>query len=119
MALGEREPPHGNDDMTDLTKLARGRDCQIRVPGYCAPGPENEAVVACHVRLLGISGMSLKAPDFMIAFGCAPCHAVVDGQRGSWVEFPQILRDLMLFEGCFRTQAILFHEGYLWVKGAK
>ena len=91
----------------NLRKLAKGRDCEIRVPGHCLPG--NETVVGCHVRQSGISGMSLKSPDLFIAFGCHACHQVVDGQCKS--EFTVEERRLMLLEGMVRTQAILVREG--------
>lgn len=95
--------------MTDLRKLAKGRDCTIRVPGYCLRHPET--VVLCHFRLIGISGMSMKSPDWLGAFGCFACHQVVDGQQKS--QFTVEQRRLMLAEGVFRTQLILADEGYL------
>ncbi len=97
--------------MSKLTDSARGRDCTIRVPHTCAPGPENETVVGCHVRMSGVSGYGLKAPDCLIAFGCFACHQVVDGQVPS--EFSYEQRRLMLLEGMARTQAILWKEGIL------
>lgn len=92
-----------------LRSEARGRDCEIRVPGHCLPG--NETVVGCHVRMTGISGMGLKSPDFLIAYGCFACHQVVDGQRKSEYTYEQ--RRLMLLEGMARTQVILWNEGKL------
>jgi hypothetical protein len=91
----------------NLRKQAKGRECEIRVPGYCAPG--NETVVGCHIRLIGISGYGLKAPDIFIAFGCQQCHDVCDGRMPSEYSYEQ--RRLMLLEGMVRTQAILLREG--------
>ncbi len=72
----------------NLTALARGRNCEIRVPGDC---------------------------DRLGAFGCRRCHDIVDGRAGSWVAYPQTLRDLMLLEGTARTLAILVNEGVILV----
>jgi hypothetical protein len=93
--------------MTNLRKEARGRDCQIRVPNHCLC--TNETVVGCHIRMSGITGFGIKAPDFFIAFGCYACHQIVDGQRNS--EFTPNERRLFLLEGMARTQAILLREG--------
>ena len=93
----------------NLRNEARGRPCQIRVPHICAPGPDNETVVGCHVRMMGISGYGLKSSDVLIAFGCFACHQVVDGQVTS--EYSHDERRLMLLEGMVRTQAILIGEG--------
>jgi hypothetical protein len=92
-----------------LRSEAQGRNCEIRVPGHCLPG--NETVVGCHVRMIGVSGIGMKAPDFLIAYGCFACHQIVDGQRKS--EFTAEQRRLMLLEGMVRTQVILYQEGKL------
>lgn len=96
----------------NITELARGRPCEIRVPGGCALP---ETTVFCHVRMADLSGLGLKAPDWLGAFGCERCHNIVDGRLGSWVEFPQWSRDLMLFEGMARTLVILISEGVIYV----
>ena len=93
----------------DLTKLARGMPCQIRVPTVCNGNPET--TVACHVRLIGISGAGYKAPDLLIAFGCSSCHAVVDGQQTSSYDYGA--RRLMLLEGMARTQVWLAEHGFV------
>ncbi len=91
--------------MTDLRKLARGADCQIRVPGICCGN--NETVVLCHLRMTGISGFGLKAPDALASYGCQPCHDFVDGRShpNNTAEY----RRTLLLEGVARTQ-------YLWIK---
>ena len=95
--------------MKDLTKLAKGEECQIRCPTECNGDPTT--TVACHVRLIGISGAGYKSPDLFIAFGCSNCHAVVDGQHGSSYSYEQ--RRLMLVEGMIRTQQLLIDKGVL------
>ena len=96
----------------NIPDLARGRACEIRVPGGCA---SRETTVFCHVRMPDLSGLGFKAPDWLGAFGCARCHDIVDGRAGSWVEFPQWARDLMLHEGTARTLVILANEGVIQV----
>jgi hypothetical protein len=98
--------------MTNLRNLARGQDCLIRVPGYCLFMPET--VVLCHYRLMGVSGAGMKSPDLLGAYGCAACHAVVDGQQDS--HFTRDECRLMLAEAIFRTQLVLLEGGVLVVK---
>lgn len=97
----------------NITELARGRDCLIRVPGECLH--TRDTTVDCHVRLPDISGFGFKAPDWLAAFGCARCHDICDGRAGSWVTFPQWSRDLLLLEGAARTLVILINEGVIYV----
>lgn len=95
--------------MTDLRKLARGRICQIRVPGVCDGNPET--VVLAHVRKINISGIGMKSPDVFGAWSCMKCHLCVDGHSKS--DFTSAERRLMLLEGMVRTQQILIDEGIL------
>lgn len=97
----------------NLTQLARGRLCEIRVPEECLR--TCETVVLCHVRLPDVSGLGLKAPDWLGAFGCARCHDIVDGRAGDWIMYPQATRDLLLLEGTARTLVILVMEGVILV----
>ncbi len=43
--------------MTDFKKEARGRDCQIRIPGVCNFNPET--TVLTHYRMSGTCGMGI------------------------------------------------------------
>ena len=95
--------------MTNLRKEARGRPCQIRVPGICTGGGED--TVLAHYRLAGASGVGLKPPDLMGAWSCAACHDAVDGRNTQGCE-----RDFLRLchaEGVFRTQRELEREGKL------
>jgi hypothetical protein len=94
-----------------LTKQARGRECQIRIPLHCLG--TTETVVACHIRMIGISGIGMKAPSIFCSWGCQICHQIVDGQRNSEFTFEE--RRLFLLEGMVRTQAILLSEGRIKV----
>lgn len=93
--------------MTDLRAEARGRDCQIRssVCNY-----DNSTVVLAHVRMNGISGMGLKAPDLLGAWACSACHALVDFGRYLDTTMERDDRDLLLLRGVMRTQAQLIRE---------
>ena len=91
---------------TRLRQLARGRECQIRIPGCC--NGDNETTVGCHYRLGGLSGIGLKPHDLFIAWGCSDCHQAVDSLKCLGWSSDQIM--LMHAEGVFRTQAILLAE---------
>jgi hypothetical protein len=93
----------------NLRKEARGRECQIRIPGVC--NGNSETVVLCHLnnkRLFGV-GTGQKVPDMFGAWGCNSCHDVVDGR----VEVQEMMTTMMFYEGVFRTQNILLSEDKL------
>lgn len=101
--------------MTDLTQLARGKPCMIRLPGIC--NRDSTTTVFCHVRITGLSGAGLKAPDLFGSFGCSACHAVVDGQVPSDLTYEA--RRLALLEGMVWTLAWFIENGYVVVKGER
>ena len=65
--------------MTDLRKLAEGKDCLLRIPGVCCR--DSTTVVLCHIKC-GWCG-SLKPPDIVGVWGCWACHDVIDGRQQS------------------------------------
>jgi hypothetical protein len=85
----------------DLRAEAAGRTCQIRLEGCTG-----EPVCLCHVRLSGISGMGLKAPDLLGAHGCASCHEKVDS-----TERHNLQTQFDFLCAVLRTQAQLIREG--------
>jgi hypothetical protein len=87
-----------------LTRYARGRDCQIRLPGIC--NGDSATVVLAHYRLPGISGMGIKPPSLIGAWACFACHSVVDRDKSDAVQ-------LAFAHGVFRTQYQLLREGLL------
>lgn len=90
-----------------ITKAARGRDCQIRIPGVC--NGNSETVVLAHYRLAGTCGTGMKPPAILGAWACSSCHDAVD-QRSSC----SISRDeLRLYhaEAVMRTINVLCKEG--------
>lgn len=68
----------------NLRQLAKGRDCQIRLPGICNRNPET--VVLAHFRMIGISGMGKKSPDWCGAWACSDCHSYVDSHKDPQTE---------------------------------
>ena len=90
--------------MSKLRKLAKGRDCKIRLPGVCNFNPET--TVLAHYRLAGISGMGLKSPDLLGAWACSDCHAYVDTHKDDSTA-------RAFLEGVMRTQAQLVKEDVL------
>lgn len=89
--------------MTVLRKLARGKDCQIRLP--CC-NHDNATTVLAHLRLSGLSGIGLKANDIFGAYSCSACHTWVDSHKDDKTK-------VAFFEGIFRTQAQLLKEGHI------
>lgn len=90
----------------NLRKLARGRQCLVRLQG-CTGGGED--TVLSHYRLSGLSGVGLKPPDIIGAWCCSKCHDIVDGR----VQIANLTRQeirLAHAEGCLRTVAALHKE---------
>lgn len=94
----------------NLRKAAKGRACMVRLEGIC--NHNSETVVLAHIRLQGVSGMGLKAPDALGAWCCSNCHAEVDGQTHKSGMTRDELR-LAHFEGMARTIWQLHKEGLI------
>ncbi|HEJ7270062.1 TPA: DUF1364 domain-containing protein [Serratia marcescens] len=94
--------------MSKLTDEARGRDCQIRIPGIC--NRNLETTVTAHYRLSGTCGTAMKPDDTQAAWACSACHDEVD--RRTRLNDANYAR-LMHAEGVMRTQGILRKEGKL------
>ena len=92
--------------MANLREVARGRECQIRIPGVCNGNPET--TVLCH---LPSRGMGTKSHDLHGAWGCSDCHDCVDSrQTNNWS--PELIK-LWFLEGVIRTQERLIAEGLI------
>lgn len=96
-----------NIRQTKLTRAARGRDCQVRVPGVC--NGNSETTVLAHYRLAGTCGMGSKPHDLQAAWACSACHDWADNRSRRDVDHVQAR--LYLAEGVMRTQDILIREG--------
>lgn len=90
--------------MSNLRKLARGRECQVRLPTIC--NGNSDTVVLAHLRLGGLSGMGVKARDEFGAWCCSNCHQFCDTHHDDATK-------VAFYEGIFRTQAQLLKEGHL------
>ncbi|MCU7840873.1 MAG: DUF1364 domain-containing protein [Candidatus Thiodiazotropha sp. (ex Troendleina suluensis)] len=92
--------------MTNLRKEARGRPCQVRVPGICKGDPAT--VVLAH---LNGGGGAMKHHDLHGAWACYECHQWLDVEYTKTASRDE--RDLNHLQGVIRTQQILIKEGKL------
>ena len=90
--------------LNHLRKLAKGKDCQIRVPSICNRDPET--TVLAHFRMAGLSGLGLKPHDIFGAWACSACHAYVDTHHDE-------LTQLEFAHGVLRTQKSLLDMGVI------
>jgi hypothetical protein len=95
--------------MTNLRKEARGRGCMVRIPEVC--NCNSETVVLAHVRIAGISGMGLKAPDLLGAWACSACHDAID--RRAHLDLDRDYVRLLHLEGMARTINQLLKENLI------
>lgn len=92
--------------MGNLRKEARGRECQVRLPGICNGNPET--VVLAHYRMVGICGTGMKPDDLFGAWACSRCHDEIDRRtRITDVNEARVAH----LEGVIRTQNALLREG--------
>lgn len=90
-----------------FTRLARGRECTVRLPGICNFDPAT--TVLAHVRLPGLSGMGIRANSLLGAWACACCHDAID--RRAHLDLERDYVRLAHYEGVLRTLASLIAEG--------
>lgn len=62
----------------DLRRLAKHKECQVRIPGHC--NHNFETVVLAHIRRGGVAGVGQKPPDLCGVWACSGCHDVIDGR---------------------------------------
>ena len=96
--------------MTKFRKLARGRECMVRLPGICCGDPAT--TVLAHLRIAGYCGTGLKPDD--VAFGawaCARCHDACDGRLRTDFSHDELQQAHAI--GVCRTVAHLRQEGVL------
>ena len=95
--------------MTNLRKLARGMECQIRLPGIC--NFNTETTVLAHYRLPGTCGCRNEAPDLLGAWACSACHDAIDHRSAPTMTFHE--RRLSHAEGVMRTLNELIKRRFL------
>ena len=93
----------------NLRQLARDQDCYVRLPGICNGDPQT--TVLAHVRLIGVSGMGMKAPDILACPACSSCHDSID--RRAHMDLDRDYVRLAHFEGVARWQAKLWKHGVI------
>ena len=88
----------------NLRQAARGRECQVRIPGVCNFDPAT--TILAH---LNGAGMGRKASDIHASLCCSACHDVADSRVQSVYTSDEV--KLMFLEGIMRTQEIWLTEG--------
>lgn len=92
----------------NLRKEAKGRECQVRLPGIC--NGNSETVILAHYRMAGLNGIGMKPNDILGAWACSRCHDECDRRtRKLETDFVRLAHA----EGVFRTQSLLQSEGKL------
>lgn len=89
-----------------IRQSAKGKDCQVRIPGVCTFNPDETV----HAHKNG-GGMGMKEEDMLGARCCSSCHDVIDGRAKSGFTDEEVL--IMFYEGIFRTQKQLLLEGLI------
>lgn len=92
----------------NLRKEAKGRDCQVRLPGICNFNPET--TVLAHYRMAGLNGAGMKPDDIFGAWCCHACHDECDRRTR---HLDKDFVEKAHLEAVLRTQAILRREGKL------
>jgi hypothetical protein len=104
--------------MTPARRNAKGQPCTLRLPG-CYPGPDNEQVVLCHLRMFSGGGMRQKPHDSEAVFGCMHCHDILDGR--DWLDTPVPVGYASIWEciawALVRTLRLQREAGVLVMKG--
>ncbi|WP_433886660.1 DUF1364 domain-containing protein [Pseudomonas vranovensis] len=90
-----------------LTKAARGRECQVRIPGVCNGDPGT--TVLAHYRMASTCGVGMKPNDLQGAWACSACHDAIDSRSKTMFSHDELR--FMHLEGVVRTLDILVSEG--------
>lgn len=99
-----------------LRKLAKGQDCQIRIPSVC--NFNNETTVLCHLNGSGTGtkyGNAEPAEDMFGAWGCSACHDAVDKRNNNHNHNYHMIM-LWFYDGVIRTQKHLIKMGEICLK---
>jgi hypothetical protein len=99
-ALGDRR----GFVLPDLRKFARGKPCQMRLPGVC--NGREETSVLCHTRRGGASGMGRKPCNLSAFIGCSECHAVYDRRAPAPPQMDRADVELAAFDAVCRTHEL-------------
>lgn len=95
----------------ELLAIARGKKCQIRIPGICNGNPET--TVAAHSNWYeNGKGGALRAHDCFAAWACSACHFEID--QGKLLDYEE--KKIYWQRGFERTLVAMFEQGILEVK---
>lgn len=92
-----------------LEKLARGKECYLRLPGVCNGNPET--TVLCHIRRGGLGGIGYKPVSISAMPMCSHCHDAYDGRAN--VEYTRTEMDAEALRGLVQWLDWLFREEWL------
>ncbi len=96
--------------MRNLRKAAKGRECQLRLPGVCTG--DTETTVLCHIRRGNVAGVGQKPPDLCAVVACSACHDVLD-RRNTMGGYTRDNLDSYTLEALCRTLAMWQREGLI------
>lgn len=94
--------------MVDLRKVARGRECQVRIFGVC--NGNFETFVLVYIRLIGLCGIGTKSLDLIVIIVCFVCYDEID-RRTYFVDVGYVKECAL--EGMARIQVIWLKEGVI------
>ena len=103
--------------LTKIQRFARGKACQLRIPGVHRETPEHEDTCLCHAPHPNRGGM--RKDDHWGAVGCEACHASMDGRDTRLFEFLGSYGTLMGYwlPAIFEWQSMLIEAGLMTVNG--
>lgn len=94
-----------------ITKSAKGKECQVRIPGVCSG--DSSTVVWAHANgLASGKGIGMKSNDILGAYACQNCHDLYDMRTP--ISHTGLTNDkvkLYFLEGHLRSLQILINEG--------
>ena len=105
--------------LTKIQKFAKGKPCQLRIPGVCRETPEHEDTCLCHAPHPNRGGM--RKDDHWGSVGCMPCHDWIDGRDGGKyygnVAKSGIDMEFYWFGAIHEWQAMLMEADLMQVEG--
>jgi len=106
-----------------IMQAANGQPCSLRIASFVGlQCSGSHTVVGCHLPVVG-RGVSTKATDLAVAFGCQTCHDILDGrnQNAQAVIIDKYATALAtrLLNALVETQARLVGMGIITVEGGE
>lgn len=98
--------------MSKITESARGEECQVRLPFICSHDPSQTVLSHANGSAAG-KGVGMKAPDYLGAYSCAPCHDCYERRIKPPPGWTHDDVKIAFAEGVFRTQILMEKKGLL------